>query len=81
MNLLNDKSLGYAIVIISITCMLGYLIWLTPGHFGLIRGDYSIWAIKLPVILAVYMVFLVFLWIGYTLATTPPPVPLNTDRD
>ena len=42
---------------------------------------YSEWAIKLPVMAAVYMILLIVLWIGYTMATTPPPVPLDTPLD
>lgn len=82
MNKLDDKSLGYTIMIITLACMVGYLIWLVPGHFGILGAvDYSIWAIKLPVILAMYMVLFIVLWIGYTMATTPPPVPLDTPLD
>ena len=44
-------------------------------------AQYSEWAIKLPVMAAVYMILLIVLWIGYTMATTPPPVPLDTPLD
>jgi len=37
----------------------------------------SEWAYKLPVLAAVYLVLLIVLWIGYTMATTPPPIPLD----
>jgi len=30
------------------------------------------------VILAVYGILLIVLWIGYTMATTPPPIPLES---
>jgi len=43
--------------------------WITPAL--------SEWAIKLPVILAVNMMLSIILWIGYTMATTHPPVPLE----
>ena len=44
-------------------------------------AQYSEWAIKLPVMASVYMILLIVLWIGYTMATTPPPVPLDTPLD
>jgi hypothetical protein len=44
-------------------------------------AQYSEWAIKLPVMAAVYMILLIVLWIGYTMATTPPPIPLDTPLD
>lgn len=69
---MDDKSLGYTIVTITLAIMLGYLAWI----FDLLPIS-SLWAIRLPVILAVYMVLFIVLWIGYTMATSPPPVPLD----
>jgi len=42
-----------------------------------ISSELSEWAYKLPIILAVYALLLITLWIGYTMATTPPPIPLE----
>lgn len=81
---LDDKSLGYTIMVITLAIMAAYFIWLFPGLFGtmfLWLALYSEWAIKLPVMLAVYMILFIVLWIGYTMATTPPPVPLDTPLD
>ena len=81
---MDDKSLGYTIMIITLALMAGYFIWLFPGLFGTAftwLAQYSEWAIKLPVMLAVYMIMFIVLWIGYTMATTPPPVPLDTPLD
>jgi len=44
--------------------------WISP--------EMSEWAYRLPVILAVYMMLLIVAWIGYTMATTPPPIPLES---
>jgi len=81
---LDDKSLGYTIMVVTIIVMVGYFVWAFPTVFGAIfswLGPYSEWAYKLPVIAAVYMILLIVLWIGYTMATTPPPVPLDTPLD
>jgi hypothetical protein len=81
---LDDKSLGYTIMIITLAVMAVYFVWLFPGLFGTIFAwlvQYSEWAIKIPVIAAVYMILFIVLWIGYTMATTPPPVPLDTPLD
>jgi predicted DNA-binding transcriptional regulator len=81
---MDDKSLGYTIMGVTIIVMLVYLIWLFPGVFGTMFAwlePYSEWAIRLPVIAAVYMILFIVLWIGYTMATTPPPVPLDTPLD
>ncbi len=81
---MDDKSLGYTIMFITLAIMAGYFIWLFPGLFGATfawLAQYSEWAIKLPVMFAVYMILFIVLWIGYTMATTPPPVPLDTPLD
>ena len=79
---MDDKSLGYTIMFITLAVMAVYLVWLFPGWTEiewLINNKE--WAIKLPVIAAVYMILFIVLWIGYTMATTPPPVPFDTPLD
>lgn len=81
---MDDKSLGYSIMGVTIVVMVAYFVWVFPGLFGTLfawLGPYSEWAFKLPVIAAVYMILFIILWIGYTMATTPPPVPLDTPLD
>lgn len=78
---MNDKSLGALIVLFSLIFMAGYFVWAFPWIFGetvnKLIGPISEWAFKLPVALAVYMILAIILWIGYTMATTPPPMPLE----
>ncbi len=81
---MDDKTLGYTIMAVTLAVMAAYFVWLFPGVFGTMFAwvaQYSEWAIKLPVMAAVYMILLIVLWIGYTMATTPPPVPLDTPLD
>ena len=81
---MDDKTLGYTIMAVTLAVMAAYFVWLFPGVFGTmfaLVAQYSEWAIKLPVMAAVYMILLIVLWIGYTMATTPPPVPLDTPLD
>jgi len=67
---LNDKVLGYIILIGSlfgIACYF-YLVFLSP------------WAplvVQISAFLAVAAILAIMAWIGYTLATTPPPEPLE----
>ena len=37
------------------------------------------WAIVVPVFLAVLAVLVICMWIGWTMLTTPPPAPLETE--
>ena len=81
---MDDKNLGYLITLITLAVMAVYFIWLFPGLFGTLfqwLESYSQWAIKLPVIIAVYGILFIVLWIGYTMATTPPPIPFDTPLD
>ena len=80
---MDDKSLGSLIVVVSVVIMVGYFVWafapfLGPAVTGWISSEMSEWAYRLPVILAVYGMLLIVLWIGYTMATTPPPIPLES---
>ncbi|MGC9149277.1 MAG: transcriptional regulator [Sulfolobales archaeon] len=67
-----DQLLGIGLVIISLLAMVvyGYLVFLTPP-------EVSILVIKLTVFIAFLAVFGILAWIGYTLATTPPPKPIE----
>jgi len=80
---MKDKSLGSLIVGVSVIIMIGYFVWafaplLGPAVSSWISPEMSEWAYRLPVILAVYMMLLIVAWIGYTMATTPPPIPLES---
>ena len=67
---MNDKALGYIILIGSlfgIACYF-YLVFLSP---------WALLVVQVSAFLAVAAVLLIMAWIGYTLATTPPPEPLE----
>jgi hypothetical protein len=36
---------------------------------------------RLPILGAAYLMLLIILWIGYTMATTPSPIPLESPLD
>jgi hypothetical protein len=78
---LDDKSLGYTIMIVTVVFMAVYFVWVFGPMFGWVSQALAEWAIKFPVILAVYMMLFIILWIGYTMATTPPPVPFESPLD
>jgi hypothetical protein len=81
---MNDKSLGYSIILITALIMIGYFVWSLGPFIGLsawITPAISEWAFKLPILAAVYIMLFIILWIGYTMATTPPPIPLDNPLD
>jgi predicted DNA-binding transcriptional regulator len=67
---MNDKTTGWIILLGSLLGIViyFYLLFLSPW----------IWVtIQISAMLAVGGVLLIIAWIGYTLATTPPPMPLE----
>ena len=66
----NDRVLGGAIVVGSLAGIVVYF-WL------LFMSPWAMLTIQVSAIAAVGMVLLIIAWIGYTLATTPPPMPIE----
>ncbi len=54
---------------------------LAPSGFQLMIGNWDIanwkWGLALPIYLIVVVICLIAVWIGYSMLTTPPPVPLE----
>ncbi len=65
-----DKAIGGLLLIVSVIVIIvyGYILFFTK---------YDILLLKITGLVAVIAVFGVLAWIGYTLATTPPPKPLE----
>ena len=66
----NDRTLGGAILVGSIAGVVLYF-WL------LFMSPWAMLTIQVSAFVAVGIVLLIIAWIGYTLATTPPPMPLE----
>ena len=67
---MNDKVMGYVIFLgslLGIACYF-YLVFLSP---------WILLTIQVSAFVAVAAILLIMAWIGYTLATTPPPLPLE----
>ncbi len=54
---------------------------LAPSGFVLPLGNWDIaswkWGLVIPIWLIVIVICLIAVWIGYSMLTTPPPVPLE----
>jgi predicted DNA-binding transcriptional regulator len=68
-----DQLIGSALLLASIIVIIIY-IWLV--FFPPLHGA-DIFILKLTGAVAVAGVFSILAWIGYTLATTPPPKPIE----
>ncbi|MCW3991438.1 MAG: transcriptional regulator [Candidatus Bathyarchaeota archaeon] len=71
---MDDKVSGYAILfgsLLGIACYF-YLVFLSP---------WALLVVRISAFLAVAAVLVIVAWIGYTLATTPLPEPLDLSLD
>ena len=73
-----DRLIGSAILLVSVIVIIVY-IWLLflPPEWQIRGMSVDIFLLKLTAAVAVVAVFGILAWIGYTLATTPPPKPIE----
>jgi len=82
-----DQAIGGAIFVVCLLVAIGYIItlFLTPdvvnllGNIGLTTtvADVKFWIVAVPVFVAFVAVLFIGAWIGWTMATTPPPKPIE----
>jgi predicted DNA-binding transcriptional regulator len=79
-----DQAIGGAIFIVCLIVAIGYLIalfgyeqliqpWLNIGSVATVQY----WLIAVPVLVAFIAILFIGAWIGWTMATTPPPKPIE----
>lgn len=79
-----DQSIGGAILIVCVAVAVVYLVALF-GYQQLIQPwlnigstvDVRFWLIAVPVFVAFVAILFIGAWIGWTMATTPPPKPIE----
>jgi len=69
-----DRAIGAVLVIAAIVGVLVYgsLMFLFGGHVSMI-------VLEITAFVAVLAILVILGWIGYVMATTPPPVPLEPE--
>lgn len=79
-----DQGIGGLIFLICVIIAIGYTIGLFwfGNPFGLADSGseawpISMWLIGIPVYLAFVLILGIGAWIGWTMATTPPPKPIE----
>jgi len=79
-----DQAIGGAILLVCVVVAVVYLVALF-GYNDLIRpwlnigsaADVRFWFIAVPVFVAFVAILFIGAWIGWTMATTPPPKPIE----
>lgn len=72
-----DQAIGGVICLVCV--IVGILYTLGLFYFGNPMGGWTIqfWLIALPVFIAFIAILAIGAWIGWTMATTPPPKPIE----
>lgn len=73
-----DQALGGAILVLSVIVALGYLVLVAiPSYLGMSITANRLDAVLVLVSIAFIAILAIGGWIGYTMATTPPPKPIR----
>ncbi len=78
--MVSDRTIGIILMVVSAIVILAYfwLLFIPPSiHIPLLNVTITEFIIRLTVMIGVLGVFGILAWIGYTLATTPPPKPIE----
>lgn len=77
-----DQIIGALIFIICLVVAIGYIIVLIyPGILASLLhsspSEIRFWAVAIVVLIAFLAIMFIGAWIGWTMATTPPPKPIE----
>jgi len=77
-----DQAIGGVIFLVCVVVIIGYLATLIYPQWlydfaKIAEFDTRFWLIAVPVIVAFIAVLCIGAWIGWTMATTPPPKPIE----
>jgi predicted DNA-binding transcriptional regulator len=78
-----DQGIGGAILAVCVIVALLYIVtlfypaWLSLIGFSFNASTVQFWVIAVPVFIAFVAIMFIGAWIGWTMATTPPPKPIE----
>lgn len=78
-----DQSIGAVILLVCVVLAVFYLVtlfypsWLSNIGIQATGADVQFWIIAIPVFIAFIAIMGIGAWIGWTMATTPPPKPIE----
>ena len=76
-----DQAIGGAILVVCLLVAIGYTLslfipnWLSWLGIGYVFDP--VWVVAIPVFIAFIAILFIGAWIGWTMATTPPPKPIE----
>ena len=80
-----DQAIGGAILVVCVVVAVLYVVGLfvypyLPSAlqiFGTDEKEVRFWLVAIPVLVAFVAILMIGAWIGWTMATTPPPKPIE----
>lgn len=77
-----DQAIGGAILVVCVLVALFYVVTLFyPSWLNVVgvndTSGVQFWIVAVPVFVAFVAIMLIGAWIGWTMATTPPPKPIE----
>ncbi len=78
-----DQTIGATILLICATVGLFYIVtlfypqWLNVFGTQITQSNVQFWIVAVPVLVAFVAILGIGAWIGWTMATTPPPKPIE----
>ncbi len=76
-----DQTIGAVICLVCVLVAVFYVVSLFfPAWLGFLVKDFvfdQFWLIAIPVLIAFVAILAIGAWIGWTMATTPPPKPIE----
>ncbi|MEM2914482.1 MAG: transcriptional regulator [Candidatus Bathyarchaeia archaeon] len=82
---MKDVTQGLMLFTLSILAMIGYFwaVFLADNmlpNFNFLGRSIGEWALIIPILIIVYLFLFIVAWIGWTMATTPPPLPIQRNN-
>jgi len=78
-----DQTIGAVILLVCAVVGVFYVVtlfypqWLSTLGLQLTQANVQFWVIAVPVLVAFIAIMGIGAWIGWTMATTPPPKPIE----
>ena len=78
-----DQSIGGIIFVVCVVIAILYVVtlfypqWIVGLGLATDTGAIQFWIVAIPVFIAFVAVMFIGAWIGWTMATTPPPKPIE----
>lgn len=80
---MRDVDQGRILFALSLLTMVVYFwaVFLSPRDVEFLGRTIDQWAVTIPAVILVYLFLIVVAWIGWAMATTPPPLPLKEKEE